>query len=179
VTRLVPMPIPWRRGSWPTEPKPCMVPDHTRRGGGRAGSHGSARQYSWPPFVKENTAALAHGAYSERRIQPLAETIMTTARLSPYWPQHLTDPKHESVVEAWGRAEATCQLLRQYLGERDLDAALAGDDGVDPVRPARRYAPGDRTLCALETLSGPKPMLPTFVSYSGSRRLPGPNIVGP
>jgi hypothetical protein len=67
-----------------------------------------------------NRAAQTHGAYSERRIQPLAEEILETARRSPDWPNWLDDESYSAAIAAWAHYEAVCMPLRDYLGERDI-----------------------------------------------------------
>ncbi|MBP2370690.1 hypothetical protein [Pseudonocardia parietis] len=84
-----------------------------------------ARGYSWEPFRDGNEAGLRHGAYSERRIAPLAAEVEQQARALPTWPSYLDEPVYAPAVRAWARAEAVVELLWTYLAERDLDAALA------------------------------------------------------
>lgn len=109
-----------------------------------------ARNYTWPPFEPANTAAEKHGAYSPRRVDPLAATLI----------EQVTDldwlrPCDRPSLWAWARTEARVQLLHEFLLDRggDLD-----DDGS--VRPAaelltrlERHAESLRARLGLDPLS--------------------------
>jgi hypothetical protein len=88
------------------------------------GRGGSARGYSWPPFAAGNTAALVHGARSERSVAPLAEKIAAGLLTHASCPDYLQEPAYAPVVAAWSRAEAVTQLLWQYLDGMDAETAL-------------------------------------------------------
>lgn len=75
-----------------------------------------ARGYSWPPFEKGNMVTLRHGAYSPRRVDPLAEEILL-AVLGPEQIAYLNDPTYSPALWAWGRAEARVQLLDEYVAK--------------------------------------------------------------
>lgn len=83
-----------------------------------------ARGYSWPPFEKGNTAALRHGAYSPRRVDPLAEEMVTAALVQAETEGsttgYLLEPSFRQSLWAWARAEARVQLLEEYLMARDV-----------------------------------------------------------
>jgi hypothetical protein len=97
--------------------------DSSREGQG-TGHGGDARGYSWPPFEPGNEVATVHGAYSERRIAPLADQIAVSLLADDSTPQYIKEPSYSATVRAWSRAEATVQLLWNWLAEHDLDAAL-------------------------------------------------------
>jgi hypothetical protein len=84
-----------------------------------------ARGYSWPPFEPGNEVALRHGAYSPRRVDPLAKEIVDHLLTDPEL-AYLHAPRHRWTVLALGRAEAQVQLLVEYLA--DLASALHEDD---------------------------------------------------
>ncbi len=91
-------------------------------------SRSPARNYSWPPFEKRNTAALRHGANSERSIAPLAAQIVAAAVERIPW---LDVPEFGPALTAWGRAEARCALVSEWLDEHGL---------LDPETGAQRPA---------------------------------------
>ena len=77
-----------------------------------------------PPFKAGHTASTHTGYMSERRIEPLATQIAGALLADPDTPEHLREPIFTAAVQAWARAEATCQLLQAWLAERDITAAL-------------------------------------------------------
>lgn len=79
-----------------------------------------------PPLQPGHELTLHHGAYSPRRVDPLAkdlvELMLQDASLG-----YLTASAYRPELWAWARAEARVQLLQEYLEER------AGDDAIpDP-----------------------------------------------
>jgi hypothetical protein len=79
-----------------------------------------ARRYSWAPFEAGNAAGVRHGAWSERRLSPLAAELV--AGLLADRPDLAGYPE---VVAAWARAEARCELFDRYLADEQLDGANA------------------------------------------------------
>jgi hypothetical protein len=71
-----------------------------------------ARGYSWAPFAEGHTVSTRHGAFSERRVHPLAVELMAGL---------LADradlERFPEVVMAWARAEARCVLLAEWQVE--------------------------------------------------------------
>lgn len=77
------------------------------------------RGYSWEPFGAGNRAAERHGAWSERRIAPLAERLAAELAESAPW---TCRPAYRATVAAWARAEVRVQLIERWLDEvGDLD----------------------------------------------------------
>jgi len=74
-----------------------------------------ARGYSWRPFQTGNAAAVRHGVWSARAVDPVAEELVTA--LVEDRPDLAGYPE---TVEAWARAEARCLLLAAYHAERGL-----------------------------------------------------------
>lgn len=93
-----------------------------RRDGTVAGSHAPARGYRWATATPGNTIALRHGAYSPRKVDPLARELVEQVTGELEW---LTDADAPAVW-AWARAEAQVQLLTEYL----MTAAEITEDGV-------------------------------------------------
>lgn len=85
-----------------------------------------ARNYKWKTATPGNEIALRHGAWSPRKIDPLAAEMVEQFASDLDWLQ----PCDRPAVWAWARCEARVQLLAEWLADRgDLD-----DDG--DVRPA-------------------------------------------
>src|SRR5207249_6578202 len=73
----------------------------------RPGQGGPRRGYTWPPFEPGNTAAVRHGAHSERLVAPLAEQVRADLLAAAPW---LESAAFESAVAAWSRVEAQVGL---------------------------------------------------------------------
>lgn len=80
------------------------------------------------PYEPGNLAALKHGAYSPRRVDPLATELVDATLEAAAAPGSstgfLTEPSYRPAVWAWARAEAKIQLLTEYLEDHggDIDA---------------------------------------------------------
>lgn len=90
-----------------------------------------ARGYSWPPFQPGNQIGLRHGAFSPRRLEPLADELLERAIGSE---SYLAEPDYRPALEAWARAEARCILVAEWLAENGIL------DGRGRPRPAADYA---------------------------------------
>jgi hypothetical protein len=93
-----------------------------------------ARGYSWPPFQPGHELSTTHGAWSDRKVAPLAQALLAevleqaAATGSPT--SYLADVSYRPALLAWARLEARIELLHVWLADRtDLD-----DEGE--VRPA-------------------------------------------
>ncbi|MBA8964752.1 hypothetical protein JOJ86_006030 [Rhodococcus percolatus] len=86
-----------------------------------------ARGYSWPQATAGNTIAQQHGAYSPRKVDPLAEEFISNALAQPDL-DFLKAASYRPALWAWARAEAKVQLVEEYLsglttdGVGDLDS---------------------------------------------------------
>lgn len=78
-----------------------------------------------PPFAPANEVALQHGAWSPRRVDPLAEEIRSRVLADPST-AYLLEPRWAPAVHAWARAEAQVQLLTEHLAA----VGARSDDGV-------------------------------------------------
>jgi hypothetical protein len=78
-----------------------------------------------PPFAPGNELSLTSGAFSPRRLLPLAEEIAAALLADSDAPDYLQSPSYRPAVMAWARAEAQVRLLSEYLSSLELDAALA------------------------------------------------------
>jgi hypothetical protein len=104
-----------------------------------------------PFFVQANAARESHGAFMQRRVDPVAQALVEqVVELVPY----LADPSYAAAIWAWARAEARVQVLASWLDE---NGPL--DEGGDP-RPAlaallqfERLAANHRTRLGLDPLS--------------------------
>jgi hypothetical protein len=89
--------------------------------------------YPWPEFKAGNELATQHGAYSPRKVDPLArelvDGLVAVAGQAERF-AYLTEPQYGPALWAWGRTEARVQLVSEWLLKR-------GDlDGDGEVRPA-------------------------------------------
>lgn len=73
-------------------------------------------------FEMGNTAAVQHGAYSERILAPLAESIVEHTLRDPSL-AYLREPRYRATVNAWGRAEGKCVLFEEQLERLPDDLA--------------------------------------------------------
>lgn len=89
-----------------------------------------------PPFQPGHTLSTRHGAYSPRKVSPLARDIRAAVLADPAT-EYLAAPRYAPAVWGWCRAEAQIQLLSEYLaraGEESGDGV--GDLDDDRVRSA-------------------------------------------
>jgi hypothetical protein len=96
-----------------------------------------ARGYSWPPFELGNEAALRHGVWSQRKIDPIAAAF--AAGLVADRPDLV---EHPEAVLAWARAEARCVLVADWLTEHGLA------DAEGSPRPLTKYVAAWERLAA-------------------------------
>lgn len=110
---------------------------------------GHARGYSWEPFGPGNEVAVKHGAWSPRRVDPLATEMVATVADATW-----LRPADRPALWSWARCEARIQLVVEWLEAKgDLS-----DDGE--VRPAadlltrlEAQASGLRARLGLDPLS--------------------------
>jgi hypothetical protein len=69
---------------------------------------------------------MTHGAYSSRKIAPLAAEIVATLLADETVPAYAKSPAYRLELEALARAEAQTQLLNAWLAKR----AEETDDGI-------------------------------------------------
>jgi hypothetical protein len=91
-----------------------------------------ARGYSWAPFENGNAVALRHGAYSPRRVEPLAQELVDQV-LSDPGTSYLTASRWRAAVWSWARCEARCQLLSEYLMDHADPAGLDAEGNISPA----------------------------------------------
>ena len=134
-----------------------------RHGGGVTAESGDDGAAGWepafpgqrPPFAPGNTAALVHGAASERLLGPPAEQIAADLLASDDTPGHLREPAFAAAVSAWSRAEAVCVRLRDFLDGQSLEEALtevtsSEEDEESGKGYARRTSTARRVAAALD-----------------------------
>ena len=109
------------------------------------------------PIIAEpgNTTAEKHGAWSPRKVNPLAqELVERIADLIPYLAE---DPTYRPAVWAWARAEARVQLLAEHIDERGpLDADGKPWPALDQLQKAEGSAARARERLGLDPLSRAK-----------------------
>jgi hypothetical protein len=84
-----------------------------------------------PPFVPGNELAeVRHGAYSPRRVDPLARELVDLVLEDPNT-GHAKAPHHRLALWSWARAQAQVQLLTEYLADRAEEAGNGVGDLAD------------------------------------------------
>lgn len=107
------------------------------------------RGYSWEPFKPGNLAAVKHGVYSDRTIQPLAERI---AEAIVEEAPELGAPRFRFALSAWAHAEARAALLRFLLGGV-IDADKPPEKWLKELRAEERRAAEERRELGLSPSS--------------------------
>jgi hypothetical protein len=110
-----------------------------------------------PPFERGNTAAVVHGAFSERVTRPVAEQIAADLLADKDTPDHLREPLFEAAVMGWAQAEAVCRQLRAFVAGQSIEDAMtelsSEEEDEDRERgSARRRSSAKRTASALSFL---------------------------
>lgn len=118
------------------------------------------RWRKWPPFEPGHELSMQHGAYSPRKVDPLAKELVDLVFADPAT-GYLQAGHWRPALWAWARAEAQVQLLSEYLarkGEGVEDGV--GDLGDERVRAAylllhraEARATSQRTRLGLDPLS--------------------------
>lgn len=88
-----------------------------------------ARGYSWAPFAPGHELSTTHGAYSPRRVDPLAQDlvdgVLALAAAEGSTVAYLADVTYRQALWAWARTEARVQLVAEWLldrGGQEVDA---------------------------------------------------------
>lgn len=92
-----------------------------RRGRGGASAPATSPRV-WEKLQPGHELTLSHGAYSDRRVSPVAERFATTALEQV---DYLRDPSYTPALLAWARTEARIELLETWLD----DNGMVDDDG--------------------------------------------------
>jgi len=99
-------------------------------------------------------AALRHGAYSPRKVEPLAAALVESAQGQV---SYLGDPAYATALWAWARVEARVQLVDEYLTDRGLfDTKGRPLPAVDTLRSFERLAAELRSRLGLDPRSRAK-----------------------
>jgi hypothetical protein len=132
-----------------------------RRDGTEAGSLAPARGYTitHPPFEDGNDVALRHGAYSPRRVDPLAselvEAEVARASVEGSATSYLAEPSYRPALWAWGRAEARCQLIVEWLEDK---ASIGIDSDGEELGALRALARFEQRAMAMRSRLGLDPL---------------------
>jgi hypothetical protein len=89
---------------------------------------GPKRGYSWAPFQPGHELSTKHGAWSPRKVDPLAAEIAAEARQVAPWLTAVDEP----ALKAWATCEARIHLVETWLlGRATADNAggMLDDDG--------------------------------------------------
>jgi hypothetical protein len=85
-------------------------------------------QYRWP---SGNEVSLRHGAYSPRRVDPIATDILEQTLADPDV-AYLKSARWRPALWSWAKAEAQCVLLDEYLAARGEEPGDGVGDLTDP-----------------------------------------------
>lgn len=113
-----------------------------------------------PPFQPGHELSVQHGAYSPRKVDPLAAHLVEQV-LADTATAYLRAAVWRPALWAWARAEAQVQLLTEYLAKAGKESGDGvGDLGLDRVRSAylllhraEARATTQRTRLGLDPLS--------------------------
>ena len=78
-----------------------------------------------PPFEPGHELSTRHGAWSDRKVRPIAEVILQDVLSDPAC-EYLRAPRFAAELTAWSVAEARCRLLESYIAH----LAEGDDTGV-------------------------------------------------
>lgn len=152
------------------EKLPCQCPCHPAGPRGKAKDPASGRpprRYSWEPFQPGNEVGKRHGSYG-REVQPMADALAAELATEAPWTAR---PAFAAGVAAWGRAEARCLLVGQYLDrEGMLDDEGKPRPAVALVVTLERAAANLRARLALDPVSLAK-LLSTLVSTGNEHQM--------
>lgn len=81
-----------------------------------------------PPFTPGNQLAVKHGAFSNMRVDPLANQFRDEILSSPKM-QYLTEPQYQGTFWAYCRTAARVQLIEDYVDEMTMRDAARSDKG--------------------------------------------------
>lgn len=84
-----------------------------------------------PPFEPGNEMALRHGAWSPRKIEPLAleilQPVLDLAATDGAPTSYLADVTYRATLHAWARTEARIQLVHEWLMDRGSEVDKDGE----------------------------------------------------
>ncbi|MEQ4715832.1 hypothetical protein [Nonomuraea sp. B19D2] len=108
-----------------------------------------------PPFQPGHELSMRHGAYSPRRVDPLAVELVEGV-LADDAVSFLRQPAYRSALWAWGRAEARVQLLAEHLSDHEAGGCRSCPDCVrwdEQLRKWESAAASQRARLGLDPLS--------------------------
>jgi hypothetical protein len=85
-----------------------------------------------PPLQPGHELSTRHGAYSPRKVDPLAAELVAQILADPAV-GYLQAAHYRPALWGWAKAEAQCQLLEEYLAKRGEEAG----DGVGDLADER------------------------------------------
>jgi hypothetical protein len=95
-----------------------------------------ARHYVWEPYQPGHELSMRHGAWSDRKVAPVAEALLQSVLDDPAC-EYLKAPRFAAELEAWAVAEARCRLLETYIAKlAEGDKTGLGDLSDERTRSA-------------------------------------------
>lgn len=113
------------------------------------GHGGPARGYRWEDAKPGNMLALKHGAYSPRKVDPVAADLVQAVLDEPDT-AYLQQPSYLPALWAWARAEARIRILEEWLEAHASQGGVLDVEGE--LLPAVRLL--ERVEKRAETLRG-------------------------
>lgn len=90
-----------------------------------------------PPFQPGHELSPAtHGAYSPRKVEPLAQALVDLLLEDPSVPMHAKAAAYRLELWALARATAKAQLIEEWLADQATEKHPLGDLGDDRVKAA-------------------------------------------
>lgn len=110
-----------------------------------------------PPFQPGNEVAARHGAYSPKRVDPIAEALVDARTTDPQT-AYLQQPAYRPALYGWARAEARVLLLDEWMQRHlaDTDGCLqckACSSVADQLLRFETAASNHRSRLGLDPLS--------------------------
>lgn len=89
-----------------------------------------------PPLQPGNELSIRHGAYSPRKVEPLAQELVDLLLEDSSVPQHAKAAAYRLELWALARATAQAQLIEEWLADQGTEKHPLGDLGDERVRSA-------------------------------------------
>ncbi|WP_059387263.1 hypothetical protein, partial [Arthrobacter sp. Hiyo1] len=124
----------------------------------RRGSAGWVPEFEGqrPPFAEGNELAVKHGAKSPRKVDPIAQALVSEL-LADASLDYLRAPRYAAAVQAWAKAEAKSALITEWVDSMPIEMAAESKQGqTSPLELLRKWettAQNHRSRLGLDPLS--------------------------
>ena len=117
-----------------------------------SGKSSGARGYSWEPFKPGNEAAVRHGAWSPRRVEPLARELVDLVLADPDI-GYLAAASYRPALWSWATAEVRAQLFSEALADHECTGCKRCAEWDERLRRWQTTAMNHRQRLGLDPLS--------------------------